>query len=302
MSSEQDNQAESTDAKPEDKVLERWNYNHPRFGVVEVLIGTREQVREIDPGFPEKALDLELSEATNLVVKQQGTVIARRTSLSDQKFELKDEPEELDKDKLDYPVAMLGAPFIEIQSSLLDSWVHTVRIKMKGTPSIFLEAPPGSRGAKRQRAMEESPFKRWAFPLIAGMGKGVWALFCLVLLPLIGKIIEPIVRWLTQFIPDWEFPWPDIHLPSIPWPEINLPRIPWPDINLPSIPWPDITVPDWVLFLMEYYKVWVPVIIGLTLGIRAVKSARLSREEKLKDKQREIAGLLRGRMLQLEHP
>ena len=76
-----------------------------------------------------------------------------------------------------------------------------------------------------------------------------------LVVPLLGKIIEPIIRWLAQFIPDWDI--------NIPWPHINWPHIdiPWPNINLPSIPWPDWQLPHWDLpwiveLALEYPKVW----------------------------------------------
>ena len=236
----------------------------------------------------------------SLVVKVSGVVVARRKSLSEVKIELTEEPKALENGEYDYPLAV-ATPYVEIESAGFESWIREVRVKARGTV-IELDAPAGSRAYKHQREMEESPFKRWFYPLAAGIGKGAWALFCLVLLPLIGKIMDPIIRWLAQFMPDWNItiPWPDINLPSIPWPEINLPAIPWPDINLPSIPWPDWTAPGWVIFLMDYTKVWMPIVIGLFVGIVAVRNANRSRQEKLKWERQRVADVLGARVQQLE--
>lgn len=274
--------------------IERWSYEHPTFGLIEVFVGTREQIRDIDSGFPALSVNYWAKDPTSLLVRQQGVVIARCGDLSKRKIELTRTPEALADDELDYS-AVFTKSYVKIQpGGLLDSWVRSVQIQVDGSP-ILLDAPPGSKGAERQRAMEKSPFKRWAYPLASGMGKGFWALFCLVILPLIGDIFDPVVRWLLQFIPDWDIPWPDINLPRIPWPEIN-----WPDINLPRIPWPDITAPGWVIFLIDYSKVWIPVLIGLVIGIQAVRAAKNTREEKLKAKRRDVAGLLHARMRQLQ--
>ena len=160
-----------------------------------------------------------------------------------------------------------------------------------------MDAPPGSRGAKRLKAMEESPFKRWFYPLIAGFGQAGWALFILIGMPLIGKLLEPIFRWLAQFIPDFDI--------NIPWPEVNLPSIPWPDINLPQIPWPDWQLPQWdmpwiVEMALEYPKVWVPIVLGLAIGISTVQRGKKSREAKLRTERENLARLFAARMEQLE--
>ena len=107
----------------------------------------------------------------------------------------------------------------------------------------------------------------------------------------LGPLVSKLISWLLSFLPDWDItiPWPDINLPSIPWPDINLPSIPWPEINLPSIPWPDWHMPEWmepilrvVEFMADYSKVWVPVVIGIAVGLMAVKNNKKSKERKAK--------------------
>lgn len=121
--------------------------------------------------------------------------------------------------------------------------------------------------------MEASPWKRVVYPLAGGFGKAGWAVAMLVLLPLIGRP----VGWLWGLV--------EPYLPSIPWPDVRLPRIPWPDWNLPSIPWPDIDLPDvtlpaWVEVVMDYQKIWLPILLGLLVGFiawRRQKKARRAR-------------------------
>lgn len=134
---------------------------------------------------------------------------------------------------------------------------------------VNFDPPAGSKAEKRLEEMEASPFKRWLYPVIGGVGKGGWTLVALVLLPMLGRLL-----------PDW-------HLPDIPWPEINLPSINWPEINLSDINLPEFHLPGWldpvlpVLdFLAEYSKVWVPAVVGIVVGILAVRNNRKSKERK----------------------
>lgn len=308
-----------------DRALERWSFDHPVFGLLEVFVGHPVQLQAIDSGFSNSAVDadrkkLEKGRSSfvsparrvpaigrfledsdrSIVVKAAGVVIARKAMLGELKVGLKEHPTPVKDGHYDHEVAV-GAPFLKIQTNAASSWVREVQVQARGQ-LIEFEAPPGSKAARRQQAMEESPFKRWFYPLMAGMGKGGWALFCLVLVPLLGRIVRPILEWLAQFLPDWDIniPWPDINLPRIPWPEFNLPSITWPEINLPSIPWPEWTPPDWVIFLMDYSKVWVPIVIGLVIGIRAVRNAQRSRETKLKWERERLATAIANHLRQLE--
>ena len=52
-----------------------------------------------------------------------------------------------------------------------------------------------------------------------------------------------------------------------------LPDINWPDLDLPE-------VPEWVLWLLEYSKIWVPVVVGIVIGVVALRNHRRSEREK----------------------
>ena len=90
---------------------------------------------------------------------------------------------------------------------------------------------------------------------------------------MLGPIIS---RILSRLLPDWELP--DIDLPDIALPVPELPQIelPVPNIDLNI----DIDLPDWLVFLMDYSKVWVPIIIAIVVGIQAVRNAKKSEEKK----------------------
>lgn len=241
------------------------------------------------------------------LVKVNDQVIARQDSLKEVKLDLsQEEDEDGNKRFKTGAVGLRGfhreiavaKPYLKLEPGVMNSFLRLATIEAGGV-TLEMEAPPGSRGAKRLQAMEESPFKRWFYPLLAGLGKAGWAIFALLVVPLLGKIIEPIIRWLAQFIPDWDI--------NIPWPHINWPHIdiPWPHINLPSIPWPDWQLPHWdmpwiVELALEYPKVWIPIVIGIALGISSVKRGKKSREAKLRVERERLAGAMRARIQYME--
>ena len=146
---------------------------------------------------------------------------------------------------------------------------------------LALEPPEDSRSARRFTEMQESPWKGFLYPMIAGTSKAGWAIFVFIVLPLLGRIVD----WLLGLLPDFNIPWPSIPLPHIPWPSIPLPHIPWPHISWPHIPWPDwnlpsIPLPDWVVFLIDHPRMWVPIVIGLVVGVTAWRNHRKSERAK----------------------
>lgn len=256
------------------------------------------------------------------LVKVDGQIITRWHSLGEAKIDLSECKNEGNKDsggriktgKKDsqgfHREIAVTKPFLKMDTGAGGSWLRMATIQAGGA-ILEMDPPPGSRAAKRIKAMDESPFKRWLYPLLGGLGKSGWAIFCLVVLPLLGKILDPIFRfiwslvkpifeWLAQFIPDID--WPTINWPTIKWPEINLPSIPWPEIN---IPWPDWELPHWdmpwiVEMALEYPKVWVPIVIGIAFGITSVRSGRKTREAKIQAERQNMAGALRARIEQLQ--
>lgn len=136
-----------------------------------------------------------------------------------------------------------------------------------------LEPPPGSRGEAYFKAVQSSALKRTTLPILAGLGKGGWAIMVLVVGPLVGRLID----WLLSFLPDFELPslppLPSIELPLPTFPSIALPLPDFPDFDLPELP-------DWIAFMMEYTKIWVPVLVGIVLGIVALRNSKKSDAQK----------------------
>ena len=142
-----------------------------------------------------------------------------------------------------------------------------------GEEAVAFDPPAGSLGEKRRQAMEESPFKRVLYPLLGGLGKSGWAIAMIVLAPIISRI-------LSRLLPDWELP--DVDFPEIYLPLPNLPNLPEPpQITLPA---PQFAVhfvpPEWVVFLMDYSRVWMPIVIAIAFGVMAVRNAKKSEAKK----------------------
>ncbi|MGJ0184605.1 hypothetical protein [Corynebacterium glyciniphilum] len=268
--------------------VETWSIIHPSLGRIEVSTGTEDELRVLDPGFPQGKEGKQSSDSPRLLVRVEDTVVARKKSLTNTKIDLSektlDDPEKRPASGEYSHQETVLKPFLEIESNWADTWVRSITVRIRDT-AVLLDAPVGSRAGKRQQAMERSAFKRWLYPLLGGVGKGGWALGVIILGPLVVRLLQRLWQWLSPYLPDWE-----INLPSIPWPDINLPSI-----NLPSIPWPDITLPSWdapwwVEFLAEYSKVWVPVLIGIGIGIVTIRNHRRSERTKREWEETQAAG------------
>ena len=146
-------------------------------------------------------------------------------------------------------------------------WVNSIYI------CIFSDKPDGSGNIKRT-----------LFPIAQGIGKGGWALAALLLPPVIGRFLA----WIAQYLPDIDLP--DFTLPQIRLPHVDLPvpqlpqvRLPTPNIALPDLP----DLPYWVAWLLEYSKIWVPVLIGIVIGVVALRNKKKSDAEKAKWEEQE---------------
>lgn len=162
-------------------------------------------------------------------------------------------------------------PHLKIQKGLLGD-IQVVTFHQTGQVAE-LEPPPGSRGEAYYDAVQSSAFKRTALPIVSGLGKGGWALAVLVLGPLVGRLMD----WLLSFLPDFELPslppLPDIELPLPTLPTVVLPVPNMPDLDLPGLP-------GWLTFIMSYAKIWIPILIGIVLGITALRNSKKSDNQK----------------------
>lgn len=257
---------------------EIWRLDHPQYGRLEFAVGRPDQVHAVDPGYPlrrkpegdRRKSEGEAAEPSPLqspgcALLRDGVTVARARQISDKKYPLDADPPEPGKHST--VVASVSGPRVQVRTSIMDTAVRQVVFR-EGRDVVHFDPPPGSAAEARQDAIASSPWKRVAYPVAAGLGRSGWAIAVIVLLPLIGRVLEPVVEWILERLPDIDIPWPDISLPSIP----------WPDISLPSINLPAVTVPGWLEFLLEYSKVWVPLVVGLAIAVLAVRHSRRSRE------------------------
>lgn len=257
---------------------EIWRLDHPQYGRLEFAVGRPDQVHAVDPGYPLRrkpegdrrksvgeAAEPSPLQSPGCALLRDGVTVARARQISDKKYPLDADPPEPGKHST--VVASVSGPRVQVRTSIMDTAVRQVVFR-EGRDVVHFDPPPGSAAEARQDAIASSPWKRVAYPVAAGLGRSGWAIAVIVLLPLIGRVLEPVVEWILERLPDIDIPWPDISLPSIP----------WPDISLPSINLPAVTVPGWLEFLLEYSKVWVPLVVGLAIAVLAVRHSRRSRE------------------------
>ena len=253
---------------------EVWRLVHPRHGTLGVAVGGPAQLRMVDPGFPRKKkedddTDVDDSAPTTpgYVLLRDGDVVARAHQVGNHKVSITGDPP--DRGKFTGNLSVLSGPRVQMRSSAFATAVRQVTFR-EGSEVVHFDPPPGSAAEARLEAIAASPWKRVVYPVAAGVGKSGWAIAMIVLLPLIGRLLSPILDWIAERIPDIDIPWPDISLPSVP----------WPDISLPTINLPEVNVPGWVEFLLEYSKVWVPLVVGVAIAVVAVRHSRKSRRIK----------------------
>ena len=273
-----------------DSCVEVWSLHHPRYGLIEIRAGFDPDFARIHDDWPGKeraghhlSAESSLKERINarrtnpqtrVEILVEGVPQYRFDQLESGRYSVfsTKAPHKLE------PMLSLGVdrskPHVKIVASPFKEILH-VDFR-EGSSVVEFDPPQGSRGEKRRQSMESSSFRRTAIPIVEGIGKGGWALLLLVLGPILSRFLD----WLLQFVPDWELP--DITLPHLDLPVPQLPQLtlPTPNIRFPDIPLPEI--PEWVALLAEYSKIWVPVLIGIALGIIALRNHRKSEAEKEK--------------------
>lgn len=259
--------------------MEIWTFHHPEQGTIEVERGTDDEFRERYPSWPAaptSAGDEDMGNALRtkrgkqpirLQVTVNGVVRRRLRSVPTGRVPLQRHVGEK-LSSVSSATVQRDKPHLHIQSNWRQDLL-TVDYR-EGSDIVEFDPPPGSRGESRKKAMESSSVKRVAIPLATGLGKAGWAIAVIVLGPLIGRLLS----WLLSFLPDWDVPPPpQIPLPVPQLPQISLPVPAWPSISVPGLP-------EWVLFLLEYSKVWIPIVIGIAFGIVALRNHRRSERKK----------------------
>lgn len=246
---------------------EIWRLDHPERGVLEVAVGGPGALGRVDEGFPRAEADADESVTPGCVVLDNGEVVARIRQIGNHRVALKARPPA--QGEFTSGLSAVSGARVHLRSSVFSTAMRQVTFLDRGE-HVHFDPPPGSEAEARLEAIAASPWKRVAYPVAAGVGKSGWAIAMILLIPVLGRLISPVIDWISERIPDLDIPWPDITLPSIP----------WPDIDLPSINLPEVNLPGWVEFLLEYSKVWVPLLVGVALAVLAVRHSRKSRRIK----------------------
>ena len=273
--------------------METWVLHHPERGRIEVHTGFDSDFRALDPAWPGEPdadkvgvrPEIEASLRSRARARLHnppmrmefvvdGAVQQQYDAVESGRFPLYGEGA---KDSLS-PTVSIGVdrqkPHLKITANAFKD-ILAIEYR-EGSTVVEFDPPAGSRGEKRRDTMESSSLKRTLIPMAEGLGKGGWALAVVLLGPLVGRFIA----WLLSFLPDWELP--DITLPHT---DLPLPKLPQTRLPTPTIPFPDITLPqlpEWLEWLAEYSKVWVPVVIGIVVGIVALRNHKRSEAEKAK--------------------
>lgn len=276
--------------------METWVLDHPDYGRIEVRSGFDKDFRATDPDWPgelpEKFADTpdagtrapatakpwqRLSEFRSnpplrLQVLVDGKVQHQFANLEQGSTKIPlfgpGKKAELE------PFVGLGTdrskPHLRLQ---INQFRDILQIEFRQDHAIVeFDPPEGSRGERRRDMMQSSPVKRTLIPMAEGLGKAGWAIAVIVLGPLVGRFFS----WLAQYLPDWDLP--DITLPHADLPVPDLPQVTLPtlDIALPDLP----DLPEWVQLMMEYTKIWVPILIGIVVGLIALRNYRKSETQK----------------------
>ena len=257
---------------------EIWRLEHPEYGTLEFAVGGPDEVHAVDPGYPLRrkpegvAPERSPLESPGCALLRDGVTVARSRQISDNKYSVNADPPEPGRHSTAIPPR--SGPRVQVRTNVVDTVVRQVVFR-QGRDVVDFGPPAGSAAEARLESIASSPWKRVAYPVAAGLSRSGWAIAVIVLLPLLGRLLEPVLEWIIARLPGVDIPWPDLSLPSIPWPDFPLPSI-----NLPSIDLPAVTLPGWVGLLLEYGKVWVPLVVGVAIAVLAVRHSRRSREIK----------------------
>ncbi|KQB85051.1 hypothetical protein [Corynebacterium oculi] len=303
--------------QPKPGKVETWGIEHPELGRIQVHVGSAEQLRAMDPGFPaakepdeaEEAEGTEsegadrITQAAELVEAKEAegksarllkALIAVGTGvpamLVTREGAVVARYERLDERKA--PLDMEAAEKLEADS-------YTIAITSPSHPRLVVDTGRGDRWVKSIYVQDAHggtvdiipPEGSRAQEYYRAMEESPWKRLVYPLLGgmskagwavgvlVLGPLVSRLISWLVSLLPDFsiDVPRPDISLPSISWPSISLPSIPWPDIPWPDISFPSVTVPDWIKVVVEHEKIWFPLLLGLVVGVISLRRARTAR-------------------------
>lgn len=277
--------------------MEVWQLDHPTYGLIEVRQGFDAEFRELYDDWPGDTTE------NGVWLPADAPIWARaRTWIKNPPCRLEisvdgqmqHRYESLESGRV--PLFGPGKPELTVMTGLgtdrakphlkitVSPFKELLQIEFREGPTVVeFEPPAGSRGERRHEMMQSSTFRRTAIPMAEGLSKGGFALLALLLAPVFARVIA----WIAGLLPDWELP--EIHPPQV---ELPVPVLPQVELPLPNWSFPDIDLPEmpaWVQWLAEYAEIWLPIVMGVAVGIIALRNHRKSEQQKAQWKSQEPA-------------
>lgn len=241
--------------------MELWELDHPHLGVIQVEIISEAGEPPLDATFVERVKHRFTHPGRGCRVRVGEQITTTHDRIPSEKFDIfpsEDSFEATDRLRVRRNVAgeVLAIDFFGADGSFVE-----------------FDPPPGSRGEVWEQSLQSSTAKRVLYPIAFGFGKAGWAIFLFLVLPILSRLL-----------PDWDidFPrmtWPSIDLPVIEIPAVTLPIPTMPSIHLPAPHLPTLKMPElpeWMVFMLDNPKMWVPVVAGIILGIGSLRNRRRS--------------------------
>ncbi|MDY2941707.1 MAG: hypothetical protein SOS98_05225 [Varibaculum sp.] len=274
--------------------METWILKHPQLGEIVFQCANDTQFAEIDPGWPvpetheKPEPDSEpesariagsllgylqrLRQVNRARVLLAGEVVGRYQSVTDgEKLPLlgtKTSPDGWSE---------TGGPFDSVPHLKIDAtfFREPIGVTYRDNDTLVeFDPPERSRAWERHQKIQAKPLLRMVYPIARGLRKSGWALLVFLLSPL-----------LIRLLPHWELP--ELHPIALPTPNLTpialplptLTRIELPVLDLPELPTPP-QLPDWLVWMLDHDKLWLPIIIGIGVGVGAVINHRRSQRHR----------------------
>lgn len=231
--------------------IETWELRHPDRGMFHVTLGPAAQLTEADPGYPVAKVG---RHGVGMVLLRDGKPIARAGHPGSHRCHAAGEPLD-DGVGPDHNIDSWRSPSVQVLTSALD--VGTIRhIRFRDGDELAEFTPPrGSKAERWQQKVAASPWRRTLYPILGGFGKAGWAIIAILLLPMLLRLIEPLIPSLDL---GWSLPEVNVPLPDI-------------DVDLPTLPF---SMPSWMEPVIEHPRIWAPILIGCLAAVFASRQTR----------------------------
>ena len=236
-----------------------------------------------------------------VVILRDGLVLIRFARAGNGSFALggaDEEPVPADAGAVTRIASAADKPYLRFEASGVGEVLNVYYVGRDGT--VAFPHPEGSYAQQRARAMERSPVKRLLYPVLAGLGRVGGAVTVLVVAPILGAVLAPIrepVKAFFKAVGEAISGFLGVILAPI---RRLLAALLAPIVELVDrllapigrfLAWlltplrrllgwlrslmPDL--PDWLEWLIDHPKLWLPVMVGLGMGVGAYLRNRRAR-------------------------